>query len=187
MEPKVLEPVNLLLPCGFMNICYWVLTHWGGVTHICVSKLNIIGSDNGFSPVRCQAIIWTNVGILLIWPFGTNFNETLIEIHTFSFKKMHLKRPSAKWRPFCLCLSVLTVLYIYKARTGSSLNLQMPNGARTLEDTADYKVNSFRPGQNGHHFTHDILKHIFFRELWLKFHWILFLGVQLAIHQHWFR
>ena len=43
-----------------------VLTHWGRVTHICVSKLTIIGSDNGLSPGRRQAIIWTNAGILLI-------------------------------------------------------------------------------------------------------------------------
>ena len=42
------------------------LTHWGRVTHICVSKLTIIGSDNGLSPGRRQAIIWTNAGILLI-------------------------------------------------------------------------------------------------------------------------
>ena len=83
------------------------LTHWGWVTHICVGKLTIIGSDNGLSPGRRQAIIWTNVGILLIRPLGTNFNEILIEIHTFSFKKMHLKMLSAKWQPFCLVLNVL--------------------------------------------------------------------------------
>ena len=46
------------------------LTHWGRVTHICVSKLTIIGSDNGLSP---------------------NFSETLIVILTFSFKKMRMK------------------------------------------------------------------------------------------------
>ena len=50
------------------------------VTHICVNKLTIIGSDNGLSPGRRQAIIWTNVGILLIGPLGTNFSEILIEI-----------------------------------------------------------------------------------------------------------
>ena len=60
------------------------------MTHICVSKLTIIGSDNGLSPGRRQTIIWTNAGILLIRPQGTNFNEILIEIHTFSFKKIHL-------------------------------------------------------------------------------------------------
>ena len=83
------------------------LTHWGRVTHICISKLTIIGSDNGFSLGRHQAIIWTDAGILLIGPLGTNFSEILIEIHTFSFKKMHLKMSSGKWRPFCFSLSVL--------------------------------------------------------------------------------
>ena len=60
-----------------------VLTRWGRVTHICVGKLTIIGSDNGSSPGRRQAIIWTNTGILLIGPLATNFNEILIEIHAF--------------------------------------------------------------------------------------------------------
>ena len=46
-------------------------------------------------------------GILLIGPLGTNFSEILIEILTFSFKKMRLKVSSAKWRPFCLSLNVL--------------------------------------------------------------------------------
>ena len=60
------------------------------MTHICVGKQSIIGSDNGLSPGGRQAIIWTIAGILLIGPLGTNFSEILIEIHTFSFKKMHL-------------------------------------------------------------------------------------------------
>ena len=33
------------------------LTHWGRMTHICVSELSILGSDNGLSPGRRQAII----------------------------------------------------------------------------------------------------------------------------------
>ena len=76
------------------------LTHWGRATHICVGKLTIIGPDNGLSPRRRQAIIWTNAGILLIGPLGTNFSKILIGIQTFSFKKMHLKMSSAKYRPF---------------------------------------------------------------------------------------
>ena len=83
------------------------LTHWGRATHICVSKLTIIGSDNGLLPGRRQAIIWTNAGILLIQPLGTNFSEILIRIQTFSFKIIHLKVSSEKWRPFCLGLNVL--------------------------------------------------------------------------------
>ena len=83
------------------------LTHWGRVTHICISKLTVIGSDNGLSPGRRQAIIWTNAGILLIGSTGKNFNAIFIEIHTFSFTKIHLKMSSGKWRPFCLGLNVL--------------------------------------------------------------------------------
>ena len=85
------------------------LTHWGRVTHICVSKLTIIGSDNGLLPGRRQAMIWTNAGILLIGPIGTNSSEILIAIHIslYSFMKMHLKLLSAKWRLFCLCLNEL--------------------------------------------------------------------------------
>ena len=56
---------------------------------------------------RRQAIIWTNAGILLIGPLGTNFSDFLIVIHAFSFSKLHLKMSSAKWRPFCLGLNVL--------------------------------------------------------------------------------
>ena len=82
------------------------------MTHICVSKLTIFGSDNGLSPGRRQAIIWTNDGILLIRPLGTNFSEILSEIHTFSFKKMQLKTLSAKWRPFCLVFNVLIYRYL---------------------------------------------------------------------------
>ena len=82
------------------HISLFLLTHWGWATYICVGKLTIIGSDNGLSPGRRQAIIWTIAGILLIGPLGTNFSEILIGIQTFSFKKMNLKMSSAKWRPF---------------------------------------------------------------------------------------
>ena len=58
--------------------CKAVLTHWGKVTHICVSKLTIISSDDGLSPGRRQAIIWTNAGVLLVGRFGTNFSEILV-------------------------------------------------------------------------------------------------------------
>ena len=73
-----------------------ILANWG------VTKLTIIGPDNGLSPGRRQAIIWTNAGILLIRTPGTNFSGILSEIHTFSFKKMHFKMTFGKWRPFFL-------------------------------------------------------------------------------------
>ena len=86
------------------------LTHWGRETHICVGKLAIIASDNGLSPGRRQAIIWTNAGILFIRTLGTNFSEILSEIHWFSFKKTHLKMSSAKWRLSRLGLNELSRL-----------------------------------------------------------------------------
>ena len=76
------------------------ITHWGRVTHKCVGNLTIIGSDNVLSPGRRQAIIWTNAWISLIGPYGTNCNEILIDILTFSFNKINFRRSSAKWRPF---------------------------------------------------------------------------------------
>ena len=110
------NPVNSHYPDRWMTKCsyaycaktvFYTLTHWGRVTHICVGKLTIFDSDNGLSPVRRQAIIWTNAEILLIGPLGTNFSEILIVIQTFSLTKMHLKMASAKWRGFCLGLNVL--------------------------------------------------------------------------------
>ena len=61
------------------------------MTHISFGKLTINGSDKGLPPGRHQAIIWTNAGILLMGPLGTNFSEILIAIQMFSFNKMHLK------------------------------------------------------------------------------------------------
>ena len=75
--------------------------------HIYVSKLTIIGSDNGLSPGQRKAIICNNTGILLIGPSETSFKEILVNILTFSFKKMHLKMSSGKCRPFFLGLNVL--------------------------------------------------------------------------------
>ena len=111
---------EIWLLCIFLEASSWIciehicletyvifLTHCGRVTYICVVKLTSIGSDNGLALTRRQAIIWTNDGILLIGPLWTNFIEIFIGIQTFSFKKMHLKMSSAKWRPFRLGLNVL--------------------------------------------------------------------------------
>ena len=90
-------------------LCLFALTHWGWTTHMCVSKLTIIGSDNGLSPGRWQAMIWTNAGILWIDPFGINVSGISIEIHTFSFSIPNLKMSSGNWRSFCPGLTVLMI------------------------------------------------------------------------------
>ena len=88
LEIKGFHSIKYIYKC-WRQFCLGLiaLTYWARVTHICASKLTIIASDNGLSPGRRQAIIWTNAEILLIEPLGTNFNEILIEIHMISFKK----------------------------------------------------------------------------------------------------
>ena len=112
-----MSSTNWLPFCSGLNTL-WALIDWGRFTDIC--KLIIIGSDNGLSPVRHQAIIWTNAGILLIGPLATSSSEILIKIHIFSFKKKHLNmsfdngshfvsasmcelniEAETKWPPFC--------------------------------------------------------------------------------------
>ena len=101
------------------------LTHWGRVTHIWVGKLTILGSDNGLSLGRRQAIIWTNAGILLIGPLGTNFSEILVAIEAFSFKRMHFQISSAKWHPFCLGLNVLRlIIYLHEEATSTPCDIR---------------------------------------------------------------
>ena len=57
------------------------LTHWGRMTHICGSKLTIIGSDNGLSPGRRQAIILTKCWNIANWTprnkLQRNLNQNL--------------------------------------------------------------------------------------------------------------
>ena len=79
---KVIFDVQCLKFCFISS-----LTHWGRVTHICVSKITIMGSDNGLSPDRRQAIIWTNARLLSIKPLRTYLNENLIKKQQFSLKK----------------------------------------------------------------------------------------------------
>ena len=133
-----------------------------------------------------QAIIWTNAGILLIGPLGTNFSEILIKIYTFSLKKMHLKMSPAKWRPFCLSLNVsmliifiitdimliITFLYLMHWRYNFD----------GLTHWGQYKMANILQTTFSNAFCW--LKSLVF---WWKFHWSLFLRVQLTISQHWCR
>ena len=103
----------LNIPHVILKLHPFPLTHWGRVTHIWVGKLIIIGWDNGLSPDRRQAIISTNAWLLSTGPLLTYFSENLIKIQQFISKKMHMKMASAKWRPSCLGLNVLTHLNVF--------------------------------------------------------------------------
>ena len=77
-------------------------THWGQMTHKCIGKMTRISSDIGLAPEQRQAIFWTNTGILLIGPLGTNFSEISIEIQTFFLNIICLKMLSANIGHFVL-------------------------------------------------------------------------------------
>ena len=61
----------------------------------------MIGWGNDLTPVRSQAITWSNAALLSIGPLGTNFSEILVEILIFSLKEMRFEMSSAKQRLFC--------------------------------------------------------------------------------------
>ena len=93
--------------------------HWRRVMHICVSRLDIIGSDKGLSPGRHQAIIWTNAGIFLIWALGTNFSQIRYFHYRKCIWKSCWKMAAILSRPQCV-------------NKNSRLQVHMPNTATTV-------------------------------------------------------
>ena len=110
------------------------LTHWGRVTHGCASKLATIGSDNGLSPGRCQAIIWTYAGILLIGPLGTNLSEILnqnlyIFIQENAFENVVWKMTAILSLPQCVKTIVILQRPVYIHIWDPSLVMTAPDNA----------------------------------------------------------
>ena len=155
-----------------------VLTHWGQVMHICIRKLTIIDPENGLSPGRRQAIIWTNGGILSTGTLGKNLSKILMEIQIFSLKNIHLKMSSVKCFPFRFSLHVLSI----GSWLSTSFGLPIRIFFAAMEVVGNYKwwghcpaywgphihyiprINTLKPEQNGHHFTDNIFKHIILNE-----------------------
>ena len=61
-----INPFNSLRPTDTYKRQYHLIYHFW---------FPIIGSDNGLSPGRHQAMIWTNARILLTGPLETNFSD----------------------------------------------------------------------------------------------------------------
>ena len=136
-----------------------------------VSKLTIIGSDNGLSPGRRQAIIWTNEYWNIVnWALRNKRQWSLNRNGYIFVKNMHLKTSSGKWRPICLSLNVLnqSVLHWWYI---------------------DYLFNTLTPRQNDRHRADAIFKFIFFLEncqILIKISMKISPRVQLTVIQHWF-
>ena len=90
------------------GIWYWYIGQQIKATwRKCVSVITaFIGSDNGFTLVRCQAIVWSNDGLLLNEPLRKELIEILIKSYKSLFVTMRSKMPSARWRSFCLGLNM---------------------------------------------------------------------------------
>ena len=79
-----------------------MLTHWGRVTHMRVSKLTIIGSDNGLSDPKLE-YCWFE-------PWEQTSVKSLSKFMYFHSRKCICKMLSGKWRPSCFGLNVLNAL-----------------------------------------------------------------------------
>ena len=142
------------------------LTHWGRVTHICVGNLTIICSDNGLSPDRRQAITWTNVGILLIGPLGTNFSEMLIEIQHIFIQENAFENVVRKFVILSRSQCVNEIVHTFVTHSFYICTEIIGRG-----NVISCFHNTLRLRQNGRHFADDIFKRIFLNEndrIWIK-------------------
>ena len=82
------------------------LTHWGRVMHICISKLTIIGSENGLVTSHYLNQWWNIVNRTLGNKLQWNLNQNLYIL----IQGNALENVVWKWRPFCLSFNELTWL-----------------------------------------------------------------------------
>ena len=71
------------------------------MTHIYLGNMIINFSDNGLSPSRRQAIIWTSAGILLFEHLETNFRG-IDFIRENAFGNVAWKMATILFRPQCV-------------------------------------------------------------------------------------
>ena len=84
-NPQEWNQLNSSLPAAYIR-------QWTGSALVQIMACRLFGAKPLSKPI--------NTVLLSIGPLGTNFSEILIKIQNVSFTKIHLKMPSAKWRPF---------------------------------------------------------------------------------------
>ena len=82
-----------------MFLCYHCLTHWGRVTHICVSRLTITGSDNGHYLNQCWNIVNWTLRNKLQWNFK---RKSFIFIQENALENVICEMASILSRPQCV-------------------------------------------------------------------------------------
>ena len=184
-----------------------ILIHWDRVTHIRVNRLTNIGSDNGLSPDRRQAVIWTNAGILLIHTLGTNFSEILMRNSYISMQENAFESVVCEMKKILFRSEYVNTIDLrQRKRTHRNIpDTTEPNQHTDKSGHLSLKLLSAHTGcvtplypilahwgqdkmssfHRRHFQVHFLTKKIaVFR---FKFHWNLFLRVQLTISLHWFR
>ena len=185
--------VTFLRPRVILNAAEWRIyththTHIYIYLYICVTKLSIIGSNNGLSPVRCQAIIWTNAGILLIEPLGTNWS---IFIDENAFQNVICEMASILSRPQCVNVILAKPPLKYVSNYLSQFHVDVhPNPCDESNIGFVYLLNHWGRNKMAAKF-HATFSNVF---CWMKiykfrirFHWKFFPMVQSTIFYHWFR
>ena len=151
------------------------LTYLGLVKHLWVNKPNTIGSNNGLSSDRHQAIIWTSAKIIIDknWTVSNNLQWNLNR-NLYILVKENAFENVGKWRPFYIGLNVFIIagcccwhqppctLSHRDAITTKKVLMALPGFRRALDQHRG--VNTLRPRQDGRHFPDDIFKCIFLNE-----------------------
>ena len=75
--------------CPLFGLC--LLSHWGRVTHICVSKLTIIGSDNDLSPGRRSSHYLNQCWNIVNWTLRNKLQWNLSRNSNIFFQKNALE------------------------------------------------------------------------------------------------
>ena len=160
---------------GSQYIAVMIILHKKTVRHTGECKILYMCD---ISTISC-CIIQGFIDIELVW-WATNIRQPL------------------SWRTFAVS-NVGVLESLISSRPGNAdqaLHVRVANQIRGRSLCLVVKlywiglVNSSPPGQNGRLFTDDTFRCISGMKsfvFWLKFHWSLFLSVQLTITQHWLR
>ena len=131
-----------------------MVTHWGRVMHIYVSKISIIHSDNGLSPAGRHANIYPSAGILLIKALGINISGILIEINIFPLKKCirKLRLQNGVYFVSAWNLTSLRTAVCLQTYRSCSTNAGPASGKNSL----NRNERIVRPGKSNNGFIHEI-------------------------------
>ena len=126
----------------------------------------IIGSGNGVSPVRRQAITWTQCWLIVNWTPGKKFQWNLNQNSTIFFQENSFEDVVCRMAAICPRGDELTDMSQGARECAATvLTLLFQNILATV--WKGQKVNTLRLIQDGHHFPDDIFKCFLNENVWI--------------------